>query len=113
MLPPVARQEGAVEVRLVGEPPAVSDIVEALPPRVEVDVHEVGGGGLPNHPTDVPLTERQREAVRAALELGYYDRPREATHEDVGAVIDCAASTATEHLQKAEAKFVRAAMTNR
>lgn len=52
------------------------------------------------------LSERQREALRAALELGYYDTPREATHADVAAELDCAPNTASEHLQKGEAKLV-------
>jgi predicted DNA binding protein len=56
------------------------------------------------------LSDRQREAVRAALDIGYYDQPRGATHEDVAAALDCAPSTASEHLRKAEAELVRAAM---
>jgi predicted DNA binding protein len=57
------------------------------------------------------LTDRQEEVVELALDLGYYDTPREATHEDVAAAIGCAPNTATEHLQKGEAKLVRAGMT--
>jgi predicted DNA binding protein len=38
--------------------------------------------------------------------LGYYETPREATHEDVAAELECAPNTATEHLQKGEAKLV-------
>jgi predicted DNA binding protein len=49
------------------------------------------------------LTERQREALTAAVTHGYYDIPREADHEDVAAAMDCAPSTASEHLRKAEA----------
>ncbi|MFB6270785.1 MAG: helix-turn-helix domain-containing protein, partial [Halobacterium sp.] len=52
----------------------------------------------------------QREAVEAALELGYYDDPRAATQADVADRLDCAASTAGDHLRKAEAKLVRAGM---
>jgi len=36
--------------------------------------------------------------------------PREATYADVAERLDCAPKTATEHLQKAEAKLVRNAM---
>ncbi len=54
--------------------------------------------------------QRQRAAVRAAVDLGYYDQPRRATHGDVAERLGCAASTASEYLRKAEAKLVRAAM---
>ena len=59
---------------------------------------------------DASLTARQRAAVRAALDLGYYDVPREADHEAVADAIDCAPSTAAEHLRKAEATLLRGAM---
>ncbi|MFQ3294867.1 MAG: putative DNA binding protein [Halobacteriales archaeon] len=56
------------------------------------------------------ISERQRVAVLAALELGYYDTPRRATHEEVADAIWVAPSTVSEHLQKAELKLVRATM---
>jgi len=54
------------------------------------------------------LTDRQQEAVHAALEHGYYEVPREGTVEDVAATLDCAPSTASNHLRKAEARLVEA-----
>jgi predicted DNA binding protein len=56
------------------------------------------------------LSERQREALEAGLDLGYYDRPRTATHDDIADALGCAPPTASEHLQKAEAALVRAAL---
>lgn len=110
LLPPVAERNGAVEVRLVGEPASVSDIVDALPPSVDVAVHEVGERGLLSERSTATLSPRQREAVTAAIDLGYYDQPRKATHEDVAEALGCAPSTASEHIRKAEAKLVRAAL---
>lgn len=59
--------------------------------------------------TAATLTARQREAVEAALSLGYYDIPREASYEDVAEAMGCAPSTAAEHLRKAEGKLVGSA----
>jgi predicted DNA binding protein len=56
------------------------------------------------------LTPRQREALRVAIDLGYYDRSSQATHTDVAAALGCAPSTASEHLKKGEAALVRAAL---
>jgi predicted DNA binding protein len=53
------------------------------------------------------LTDRQREAVRAAVEAGYYAVPREASLADVAEAIGCAESTASEHLRRAEAAVMR------
>lgn len=44
--------------------------------------------------------------IQAALSLGYYEVPRTASHEDVAEELDCAPSTAAEHLRKAEATVI-------
>ncbi|WP_436908255.1 helix-turn-helix domain-containing protein [Halosimplex marinum] len=48
------------------------------------------------------LTSRQREVLEAAVAVGYYEAPREATHEDVAEAVGCSPATAGEHLQKVE-----------
>ncbi|MFB6270658.1 MAG: helix-turn-helix domain-containing protein, partial [Halobacterium sp.] len=59
------------------------------------------------------LTDRQREVVETAVDLGYYDVPRTAGQDDVAAELDCASSTVAEHLRKAEAALARAAVQSR
>lgn len=56
------------------------------------------------------LTERQREVLDVARDLGYFDVPREATSDDVAAELDIDDSTVTEHLQRAERNLVTAVM---
>jgi predicted DNA binding protein len=53
------------------------------------------------------LSERQREAIAVAVDRGYYEIPRQMSHEDVAAAVDCAPSTAAEHLRKAESKLLQ------
>ena len=48
------------------------------------------------------LTARQREVLEAAVEVGYYSAPRQATHEDVAEVVGIAPTTVGEHLRKIE-----------
>lgn len=48
------------------------------------------------------LTARQREVLNAAVDVGYYSAPREATHADVASVVGIAPTTVGEHLRKAE-----------
>jgi predicted DNA binding protein len=99
--------DGGVSFEVVGEESALQAAIEAVPEGLEVEIERVGGT------TDDPeavlgsLSERQREAVEAALAVGYYDVPRTATHEDVAAALECAPSTASEHLRKAESKVLR------
>lgn len=48
------------------------------------------------------LTERQREVLMTAFDLGYYDRSGSATLERVGDVLGISASTVSQHLKAAE-----------
>jgi predicted DNA binding protein len=107
---PIVYRDGTMSARVVGDAAALQRALEAAPDGVEVQLDEIGR--LQSHVDDPMawLSDRQREAVVAALELGYYAQPRGATHEDVAAALDCAPSTASDHLQKAEANIVRAAM---
>lgn len=57
--------------------------------------------------SDGTLTERQREAVRAALEAGYYECPREASGQDVAGELGISQPTFNELLRTAERKILR------
>jgi hypothetical protein len=52
------------------------------------------------------LTDRQREALRIAYELGYFEIPRRATLEDVAAELDISASSASERLRRAQTQLI-------
>ncbi|MEA5408165.1 helix-turn-helix domain-containing protein [Haloarculaceae archaeon H-GB2-1] len=53
------------------------------------------------------LTDRQLEAVRAAVEAGYYEPTRDGTVTDVADELGCAPGTAAEHLRRAESKVMK------
>lgn len=48
------------------------------------------------------LTDRQRDVVRAAVEAGYYEWPRETSGEELADRLDIAGATLHEHLRAAE-----------
>ncbi|WP_425607572.1 helix-turn-helix domain-containing protein [Natrinema zhouii] len=49
------------------------------------------------------LTERQREVLREAVNLGYYQEPREAIHAEIAAATELSETTVGKHLRKIEA----------
>ncbi|PSP74922.1 DNA-binding protein [Halobacteriales archaeon QS_1_68_20] len=112
VLTPVVYRDGRAHAKVVGQADEVQASLNDLPSAIDVSVHEIGERGFERDDLAAALSDRQREAVLVALGLGYYEQPREATHEDVARELGCAPSTASEHLQKAEAKLVRAAMTD-
>ncbi|SDQ31324.1 helix-turn-helix domain-containing protein [Natronobacterium texcoconense] len=96
--------DGSYTFTVVGRDEDIQTAVENVPAGASVDIDSVGGRRVaPDHVTD-RLSDRQREAVRTAVELGHYEIPRRATTEDVARELECATSTAAEHLRKAEAK---------
>jgi len=56
------------------------------------------------------LTDRQREALRIAYELGYFEIPRQATLEDVAAELDITPSSVSERLRRAQTQVIEEAV---
>lgn len=52
------------------------------------------------------LTERQSAVLSAAFEAGYFDMPQRASIKDIAERMHMSASTASEHLRKAERKVL-------
>jgi len=48
------------------------------------------------------ITARQEEVLEAAVDLGYYSEPRQASLEEIGEVVGISPGTVGEHLRKAE-----------
>jgi len=108
-VPPVVyRSRGRLSLGVVGPPDQLRASFAALPDDIGVTVDRLGEYVGGRRPAGVGLTERQREAVRAAANVGYYDVPRSGSVADVADELGCASSTAGAHLRKAEAALVDA-----
>lgn len=107
---PIIYGDGRIAGRAVGDPEALQRVLDDTPDTFDIRVDEISRyqGGLDNPETT--LSDRQREALETAHELGYYEQPRRATHEEIADELGCSAVTASDHLQKAEAKLVDAAV---
>lgn len=75
-----------------------ADDVEGL----TFDVLKMGEYQADESSFDRTITPRQEEVLEAAVDLGYYSEPRQASLEDIGEVIGISAGTVGEHLRKAE-----------
>jgi len=107
---PIIYRDGNMYARVVGDSEPLQQAFEEMPDGIDVQVNEIGGFRGSMDDPRVTLSNRQLEAVETALELGYYDTPRGTTHESVAAELGCAPPTASDHLQRAEAKLIRAAL---
>ena len=109
MLPLRFDDQSGVTVDIIGAGDSLHELYRRFPAdiRRHTTIEQVGDYIPGQHGLLSELTERQREALAAAVEVGYYATPRTATAEDVAEVIGGASSTASEHLRKLEARVFR------
>lgn len=109
ILPPIEyNPDGTVSLSVFGPSAELQTAIETVPDPISATITAVSGLEGVAGTVETLLSDRQREAVEVALDVGYYEIPREGSHEAVAAAMDCAPSTAAEHLQKAESKLLRA-----
>ncbi len=95
--------DGGLRMTLIGTEAAFADVLSEQPEDVRVEVERTGPYTPgPRHVVS-RLTERQREVLEAAVDLGYYREPREATHDEIAAATGLSETTVGEHLRKIEA----------
>lgn len=94
--------DGNATMSLVGPQETISGTIgEYEAAGISPDLRKLGSYEGRDEPVDA-LTDRQREVIRTAFEMGYYEVPREVSTEQVAAELGLDASTVAEHLQRAE-----------
>ncbi|ELZ32066.1 helix-turn-helix domain-containing protein [Halorubrum tebenquichense] len=106
--PLVYRSGGRLSFGLIGPPDQLRDALASMPDRIEVEIGRIGSYAGGRRLAGVEVTERQREVVRAARRVGYYEVPRTGSVGDVADAVGCSSSTAGTHLRKAESALVDA-----
>lgn len=96
---PVAQ---SLRVTEVGREAELQQLVEATRERIDVTIEQVGEYRSVTGQAMDELTDRQRQVLGQAVELGYYDEPRNVTHADIARTLDCSASAVGQHLRRAE-----------
>jgi hypothetical protein len=95
--------DGGLRVTYIGTEAAFADVLSERPESVRVEVERTGPYTPDPRHVVSRLTERQRDVLRAAVDLGYYREPREATHDEIAAATGLSETTVGEHLRKTEA----------
>jgi hypothetical protein len=98
--------DGSLRVTAAGPQELVRQAAIDIPDGVDFHLELIGEYEPQREGLVTMLTDRQRDVLRTAIEMGYYAIPREATHEDLAAHLDCSAGTVGEHLRKIEARVL-------
>lgn len=107
---PIIYRDGNMYATAVGDSETLQVALEDVPNAMDIQVDEIGRFRGKFDEPGTTLSDGQRKALSVALDMGYYEQPRGATHEDVAEELGCAPPTASNHLQKAEAKLIRTVM---
>ncbi|PSQ40987.1 DNA-binding protein [Halobacteriales archaeon QS_9_68_42] len=97
----------SVQMTVIGDHEMLRAAIDELPESLTVSVDQVGTYTPDRRDTLSALTDRQLEVFRTAVESGYYEIPRRATHEEIADRLECAPSTVDEHLRKAESRVLQ------
>jgi predicted DNA binding protein len=104
-------EDGAQIVTLVGREDAFEGAGVDLPDGVDVELVSTGPYSPEAAGVFGDLTDRQREVLETALDMGYYETPRGATQAEVAGELDVEPGTVGKHLRAVEskvfAKYVR------
>lgn len=99
-----------VKFTVVGTTDGLEAMIGAFPSAISISVDRIGSGVEKRWTPGSDLTHRQLEALRLALDCGYYDNPRSASLSTVADALDCTTATASTHLRKAERTVIEAAI---
>ena len=103
---PLEFADEGLRATLVGTHENLRAALGAVPDSLDFSVDNAGTYVPGGEDLLSPLTDRQLEVFETAVEEGYYDVPRQATHKDIADNLGCAPSTVDEHLRKAESRVV-------
>ena len=98
--------EGGIRVAVIGEEDTVRQAIENVPEEIRVELEQLSDYDPELRELSSMLTDRQREILDTAADLGYYEVPRRATHQDIADELDLSTTTVGEHLRKIEARML-------
>lgn len=95
-------ERSGLEITEVGSEADIRSLIEAKRDMVDVTITNVTTYEPAPDRLFGALTDRQREVLTAATELGYYDTPRAATYEDVAERVESSPSAVGQVLRRIE-----------
>jgi predicted DNA binding protein len=98
--------DGRLEVTVIGFQEDLSDAFEQVPEGIETSIERVGSYAPGDANYFDRLSDRQQEVLRLAYRQGYYEEPRQTTHEEIASHLDCSPANVGEILRRIENKLV-------
>lgn len=97
---------GSVRVSVIGQDDVVQQAIDHVPEGIRLELEQLSDYDPELRELASLLTDRQREILDAAVDVGYYEVPRHATHEEIAERVGISTTTVGEHLRKLEARVL-------
>ena len=98
--------DGGLKVAVIGREETVRRAIEDIPEGIRVELEQLSDYDPELRELSSLLTDRQQELLDTATDLGYYEVPRQATHQDIADELELSTTTVGEHLRKIEARML-------
>ena len=98
--------DGGLKVAVIGREETVRRAIDDIPEGIRVELEQLSDYDPELRELSSLLTDRQQELLDTATDLGYYEVPRQATHQDIADELDLSTTTVGEHLRKIEARML-------
>ena len=98
--------DGGARVTVLGSDAAISEVVDGMPESLALSLESMGTYDPDRSDPFAALTERQQEILLTALELGYFETPRQTNQEAIAEALDVSTATVGEHLRRIQATLI-------
>lgn len=97
---------GGATMSFVGPQESIAETIDAFETAgVSPNLQRLGPYDGRHQPLD-ELTDRQRQVIETAYEMGYYEVPKTVSSTEIAAELGVDPSTVSEHLQRAERNLI-------
>ncbi|MFB6283451.1 MAG: helix-turn-helix domain-containing protein [Halobacteria archaeon] len=103
---PMEFTDEGLKVRAIAEQGTLNEALGKVPEEIDFEIKKVGEYSSGEEGLLSVLTQKQRSVLETAVAMGYYEVPRGADYKEIAEEVGVAASTASEHLRKAESKLI-------
>ena len=105
-LPLEFTSDGAVRATVIGDEKSLYQAITQITDLVDIDLGRTGEYRPEDRRLYSLLTKRQREVLSCAVDMGYYEVPRDITLTELAGELGISLATVGEHLQKIEATIL-------
>ncbi|MFC7157764.1 helix-turn-helix domain-containing protein [Halomarina halobia] len=104
--PMMFHEDGGLEITFIGLRANIKQALEETPSILTTTIERIGEYEPSIQKLFTKLSDRQREILRTAHKLGYYQQPRETTCQEIASELDCTAANVGDVLRRIENSLI-------